>query len=588
MKLAVSSSALETRIDPQFSLATNGSTHSCKDTLIVAAIVGSPFWSDPALQDLHDQYDAAHSLVQAYQAYGDECLCKLRGSYALALVDPVNKRALVATDRFCQHSLYYQVIDRQLIFGTSARVVVAHPDVNVALNAQSIYDYIFFHMIPSPVSIYKGLHKLQAASVLTLEQDSVSSRSHWSPTFTETNNQPFESKQDSLQSALRQSVKRQLQQYEGKKIGSFLSGGLDSSTVTGHLAELTERSAPAFSIGFSAEGYDEMAYARTVSRHFGVELHEYYVTPQDVTDALPSIATSYDEPFGNSSALPAWFCAQMASREGMDLLLAGDGGDELFGGNERYAKQLVFERFYHLPPIGRSALEWTINRLPTSPKLLQKAKSYIQQAKIPLPDRLQTYNYLQRHNPSEVFTSDFLANIETEHPFALLRDNYFQLTDIHQLNAMMRLDWQFTLADNDIRKVSHMCSQSGIEVAYPMLDDDLVDFSCKIPSREKLLKGNLRDFYKRSLRGWLPDATIDKTKQGFGLPFGVWLKEHTTLRNLSDDLLESLKTRGIIRIKFIDEIKRLHRSTHAHYYGELIWVLIILEAWLNSQENLKT
>src|SRR5690606_25556836 len=110
-------------------------------------------------------------------------------------------------------------------------------------------------------------------------------------------------------------------------VGSFLSGGLDSSTVTGMLAELSERQAPAFAIGFAADGYDEMAFARITARHFGVTLNEYYVTPQDVVDALPAIATSYDEPFGNSSALPAYFCARMAKVHGMDTLLAGDGGD---------------------------------------------------------------------------------------------------------------------------------------------------------------------------------------------------------------------------------------------------------------------
>lgn len=582
MKAAAPTSLLKLEEKSQFSLATNGNTSTSKDTGIAAAVVGSPYWDDPSLHDLTGQFGAAHTIIQAYQTYGEEFLCKLRGSYVVALVDPVNQRALIATDRFCQHSLYYRFVNRQLVFGTSARIVLAHPDINTSIDAQSIYDYVFFHMVPSPISIHRGLRKLPAASVLTLEQGVITSRNHWSPTFDETNKLPFEAKQESLQSNLRQSVARQLRQHEGKRIGSFLSGGLDSSTVTGHLAELTEKSAPAFSIGFSAKGYDEMAYARTVAHHFGVELYEYYVTPQDVTDALPRIATSYDEPFGNSSALPAWFCAQMAAREGIELLLAGDGGDELFGGNERYAKQLVFERFSQLPAIGRNSLEWTINRLPSSFKVLQKAKSYIEQAKIPLPDRLQTYNYLQRHGASDVFTADFLQGIQTEHPFHLMRNNYFQLPDVHPLNAMMHLDWQFTLADNDIRKVSHMCARSGVEVAYPMLDDGLVDFSCTISSKEKLSKGNLRDFYKRSLRGWLPDTTIDKSKQGFGLPFGIWLKEHAPLRDLSDDLLESLKGRYIVKDNFIDELRRLHRSTHAHYYGELIWVLVILEMWLSS------
>ena len=147
---------------------------------------------------------------------------------------------------------------------------------------------------------------------------------------------------------------------------------------------------------------------------------------------------------------------------------------------------------------------------------------------------------------------------------------------------MLYLDWQYTLADNDLRKVSHMCAIANVDVRYPMLDDQLIEFSCRVPSNTKLRGQQLRDFYKSSLRGWLPDATIDKPKQGFGLPFGVWLKEYTPLRELGYDSLTEFKKRNIIRADFIDELMKLHQNTHAHYYGEFIWVLVVLELWLEK------
>ena len=248
------------------------------------------------------------------------------------------------------------------------------------------------------------------------------------------------------------------------------------------MAELRQREGEAYSIGFSAEGYDEMAFARITAKHFDIKLNEYYVTPQDVVDALPLIATSYDEPFGNSSALPAYFCAKMAVENGVNTLLAGDGGDEIFAGNERYVRQNVFEHYSKVPALLRKALVEPITELlPNAIAPVAKASSYIAQANMPLPDRLQSYNFLHRHPATEVFTEDFLAEVNTALPLEIQREIYHRPTDAGRLNRMLYLDWQITLADNDLRKVSHMCSLAGVDVVYPMLDDALVEFSCKIP-----------------------------------------------------------------------------------------------------------
>ncbi len=349
------------------------------------------------------------------------------------------------------------------------------------------------------------------------------------------------------------------------------------------MSEVAEREVEAFSIGFAAEGYDEMPYARITAKHFGVKLHEYYVTPEDVVEALPKVAISYDEPFGNSSALPAYFCAKFAKENGIDRLLAGDGGDELFAGNERYAKQAIFQAYYHLPEWARQRiLEPLANILPNSPQIFSKIQSYITQANIPLPDRLQTYNFLHRHNPTEIFSADFLAGVDCNIPLAYQRSTYHSLDNASALSRMLYLDWQYTLADNDLRKVSHMCAMAGIEVAYPMLDDELVSFSCRIPDKWKLENQKLRHFFKESLRDWLPRETINKKKQGFGLPFGIWMRTHRPLQELAYDSLTSLKNRHYFNAEFIDHVIALHRHGHASYYGELVWILTILELWMTE------
>jgi asparagine synthase (glutamine-hydrolysing) len=196
-------------------------------------------------------------------------------------------------------------------------------------------------------------------------------------------------------------------------VGSFLSGGTDSSTIAGMLGEVTGQPARTYSIGFEARGYDEMHYARIAARHFGSMHHEYYVTPDDVVCAIPRIAQVHDQPFGNASAVPTYYCARLAKDDGVDTLLGGDGGDELFGGNERYAKQYLYSLYGDLPHgLRKGLIEPVIRRLP-SVSLVGKAQRYIKNASLPMPARYDNYNLLERLGPTAVFTRDFLDAVDS-------------------------------------------------------------------------------------------------------------------------------------------------------------------------------
>ncbi len=186
-----------------------------------------------------------------------------------------------------------------------------------------------------------------------------------------------------------------------------------------------------------------MDYARTAVRHFHTTPHEYYVTPDDVAEWLPPIAAATDEPFGNSSLLPAYCCARFAREQGITRMLGGDGGDELFAGNERYATQGIFERFGRLPSVLQTLIGAAVNPLANVP-LARKAHSYVKQARVPLPDRLDSYAYLVRHDPAEMFNPDFLAQVSTAEPLELKRAAFFAPEEASTLNRMLYLDWHFT------------------------------------------------------------------------------------------------------------------------------------------------
>ncbi len=537
------------------------------------------------MKALAEQQGIAAALASGYAEYSQDIFKLLFGSFCCAIIDTAAKRVLIAIDRLGQEAMYYRTTDEMLHFGSSASTVLASDEDEPSLLNQGLYNYLYFHMVPSPGSVYKGLKKLPAAHYIDYHNGQCQVVNYWQPAFSEaTKGLSLEGLSRQLKDILRTSLENFL--TEAGKIGSFLSGGLDSSTVTGLLAEVRKGDAEAYSIGFSADGYDEMAYARITARHFGVKLNEYYVTPQDVVDALPMIATSYDEPFGNSSALPAYFCAKMAAENGVTTLLAGDGGDEIFGGNERYIKQRVFEHYAKIPgPLRRGLLEPLIKTMPFGLPLVSKASSYIAQANMPLPDRLQSYNFLHRHAASDIFSEEFLAEVNEALPLQMLRSIYHRPPQASNLNRMLYLDWQITLADNDLRKVSHMCALAGVEVAYPMLDDALVEFSCKVPSAWKIKGMDLRHFFKHALNDWLPEATIKKSKQGFGLPFGVWMRTYTPLREMAYDNLTRLKSRSFIRPEFIDKTIKMHQSEHAAYYGELVWIFTVFELWMDAHSD---
>jgi asparagine synthase (glutamine-hydrolysing) len=347
------------------------------------------------------------------------------------------------------------------------------------------------------------------------------------------------------------------------------------------LRQVADKPIRSYSIGFEQSGYDELSYARISARHFGVEPREYYVRHDDVEAAIPKIASAYDEPFGNSSAAPTLLCARMASRDGTSVLLAGDGGDEIFGGNERYAKQQTFELYWSIPQFLRVKFFEPLALSPISRvPLLGKAASYIAQARVPMPMRLHTYNHLYRVGAGDVFERDYLRDIDIDQPRHLLERTWNQAPTDSLIDRMLYLDWKFTLADNDLRKVNRMCELSGVSVAYPMLDDDLVEFSTTLPPTYKVRRGTLRYFYRRALTGFLPDAVIRKAKHGFGLPFGEWLKQSPALQATAYQALEALKRRSIVRADFIDLLIREHRGGHAAYFGTSVWVLVMLEQWL--------
>jgi asparagine synthase (glutamine-hydrolysing) len=304
-----------------------------------------------------------------------------------------------------------------------------------------------------------------------------------------------------------------------------------------------------------------------------------------VLDAIPRIAEVHDQPFGNSSAVPAYYCAKLAREDGVETLLGGDGGDELFGGNARYATQYLYSLYGDLPAaLRKRGIEPLVSLFPEV-GLIGKLQRYIANASIPMPARYDNYNLLERLGAANVFTAEFLAAVDAHRPVRQVAQSYGEAEAKSLINRMLALDRKYTLADNDLPKVSRSCELAGVAVEYPLLNDELVAFSLRLHPEEKLKRTRLRYFFKKALDGFLPQDIIRKTKHGFGLPFGHWFVQHSPLRQLALDSLSDLKTRAIVRPEILEELTSSHVARHAEYFGTMVWILMMLEQWFKVRSS---
>ena len=565
-------------------VAANGnSAHLYQNKGVMVALWGQPRFLDSHLAQLAHTDGVAKTLAKSWLDNREKAFAGLVGQFVLCILDESSNEAILAIDRMGTQPVSYQISGEGIIFGTSADAIIRNPLARPKIDSQSLYNYVYFHMIPSPGSIYQEQKRLLPGEFLICKEGREESGKYWEINFLETKKRPFEELKQDFLGVLRSSVRKAA---EGQEVGAFLSGGTDSSTIAGILSEINSRPARTYSIGFEATGYDEMEYARIAAQHFSTDHHEYYVTPDDIVEAIPQIAAIFDQPFGNSSAIPTFYCARQAKADGVTKLLGGDGGDELFGGNVRYAKEYIFSLYEYLPPaLRKQIVEPLVFGIPRGANLpvISKARSYIEQATVPMPARTETYNLLGRYGHKEVFTSEFLADVDPGQPIELLNETYYQTHALSLINRMLSLDLKFTLADNDLPKVVKSCELAGVEVAFPFLDDEIVAYSAQLEPKLKLKGTKLRYFFKEALRGFLPNEIITKQKHGFGLPFGVWLQDHKPLQILATDSLRDLKSRNIIRADFIDKLLSQHLDEHADYHGTMVWVLMMLEQWYKQR-----
>lgn len=515
-----------------------------------------------------------------YRKFGTGFVAKLRGGFSVIICDRRQQRLIAAVDGFGIKRLAYYQGAKGLVVASRIDGLLGSGAVPPEIRPQAIPAILNFSVNQGLQTIVKGVRRLPPGMLLIASAKDVHLERYWDMRYGcgETSNE--ESLCRELEAVLEESVRAHCSGVSAKERGAFLSGGTDSSTVVGLMTRIGGAPVEAFSIGFREHPFNELEYAEIAAKRFGAGLHTYLVTPEDCLDTLPGMVRAFDEPFGNSSAIGTYFCARLAAQEGVRVLLAGDGGDELFAGNEWYATDMLLAYYHSIPnALRKLIIEPAATHLPYGP--MARVRNYIRRANLPAIDRVSSFQFLSTHAPAEVFERDFLESLQGESFLDTARELYASAPARDHLDRLLYVDMKTTIAESDLPKVTCMTEMAGVQTRFPFLDRSVAEFSCRVPVGLKVKRLEKRYLFKRAFRNLLPAEIIHKKKHGFGVPVANWLKSDPKLRELTRETLFSRRAtgRGYFRRDFMERLIEQHEADTSSYYGDILWTLLVTELW---------
>ncbi|MCV2368734.1 asparagine synthase (glutamine-hydrolyzing) [Roseateles oligotrophus] len=517
-------------------------------------------------------------LLHLYDAEGDDFVLRLNGMFDFALWDARRRRLLIGRDRVGVKPLYVMQDGQRLAFATEAKALLALPGVTAALDPTVVASYLQLGYVAAPGCIFKGIRKLPPATLLAVENGKIREWRYWriAPTIRHDWNEAQWI--DQVRTSLQRAVSMQM--VSDVPIGAFLSGGVDSSAVVAYMARTSSAPIRTYAIGFEggeAEAlYNELPYARQVSKLFGTQHREILVKP-DVVGLLPQLLWHMDEPLADTAFITTYLVSQFA-RQDVKVILSGVGGDELFGGYRRYMGGHYARRFQALPGWLQSAVGFAADRLPADRhsgllNTLRLAKGFVASAGM-APDARYT-SYLQ------VLGQDLIAKLMLgeqgcgQHPLA---QAFADAGHEDELNRMLAVDAETQLPDDLLMLTDKMSMAVSLECRVPFLDHELLELAASMPSAIKIRDGRLKHVLKQALSDVLPDDILNRKKRGFGTPMGAWLKRELAplLRRLLSS--EVVKARGLFVPAVVSGLIADHEANRMDGTDALL-SLMNLEIW---------
>jgi asparagine synthase (glutamine-hydrolysing) len=521
------------------------------------------------------------AIVHAYEEWGTAAIARLRGMFGLAIWDARTRTLLVARDRVGIKPIYYAEHGGRLYFGSEMKSLLQAPDLPRAIDLEALDHYLSVLYTPRDGSIFKGVRKLPPGHLLTWHEGRTAIERYWQVPATETFAGTEAEAVQQLRSVLTGAVRCHL--LSDVPLGAFLSGGVDSSLVVGLMAEATSRPVKTFSIGFDEPAFDELEHARRVAQHFGTDHHEFVVKP-DAIDILDRIVSHFDEPFADSSAIPTWYVSEIARRH-VKVVLSGDGGDELFGGYDRYVPHPRVVAFDRYSPLAFRRVEAIpAARLPHG----TRGKNFLRHVARDQRGRyLDAIRFFGADEKPELLSADIRRQINGPDPETRLARHFDRFSGLPWPSQMMRFDTETYLPEDVLTKVDRMSMAHSIESRVPLLDNEVIEFAATLPASLKIKNGRRKHVLKEVAAALLPREILDRRKQGFGVPLGTWFRGG--LRELFADTLLSASSlqRGYFQAPFVRQLVHEHMSQKRDHTLRL-WQLVVFEKWHQQYMDLST
>ncbi len=512
----------------------------------------------------------------------EETLGKLNGMFAIALWDKQEKSLTLARDRMGEKPLYFGQENGTFFFSSEVKALYPHPDFSATINDGAVAAYLRFAYVPDPLSVFKNITKLEPGHFVRIDScGQVINKAFWSPCdmFIHARSTPFQGSRDQAANELNDRLLSGIKQriVADVPLGAFLSGGIDSSTVVALMKAVAPDRVRSFAIGFDNPRFDESPHAEAVARHLNTDHTTFKMSERDCLDVIPDLQDVYDEPFADPSQVPTTLLCRLA-RQHVTVSMAGDGGDELFGGYGRYWEASAHWRKVHNLPAWRKALNRKILMgLSGSPSRLAR-------------NVRKKFNRLHHDNAAQYYANHMSRWRVDEGLYPPERlspniyDNDLALNDDISLErALMHRDTQAYLPSNLLVKTDRASMSCGLEIRAPLLDHNLIEFIWSLPDAYTVddhKKGILRDVLYR----YVPQEIVDRPKQGFEPPLIDWLRG--PLKDWADDLLSAdrIKNSPYYNAKVVMARWQDHRSGKRAWTYPL-WTVLMLEAWLDKHQK---
>ena len=528
----------------------------------------------------------------------EKTLQQLNGMFAFALWDKSEHVLYLARDRIGEKPLYYGRSGNMFLFGSELKALRAHTNWKSEINRDALTSYLRYNYIPSPYSIYRGIHKLPPAHFVKIQNNGADiSHAHcyWNLADIATaniekrqsNNNENELRND-LDKHLREAVKLRMQ--SDVPLGAFLSGGYDSTTVVAMMQQQSERPVRTFTIGFNEDEYNEAQHAKDVAKHLGTEHTELYITSQQAMDVIPKLPTIWDEPFSDCSQIPTYLVSKLAKQH-VTVSLSGDGGDELFCGYNRYVMGYRIWRTLKTLPAGvRKSLSYFLYHTPGD-KLHKLMQLLPQSMRIPhISDRLPKMAEVLKYQNDETFYQNLISHwknpediVINGHEPSNILNNLQQLSELPDFQEqMMYLDSMTYLPGDILTKMDRASMAVSLEARIPLLDHNLVEFAWQVPTRFKYKDGQGKWLLREVLYQYVPKKLMDRPKMGFGVPIDSWLRG--PLRDWAENLLDErrMKNENVFDPKQIRAMWEEHISGKRRWHYQL-WDILMYQAWAEAQ-----